>query len=330
MIYKRGNEMTYARIEGTGHSVPKIQISNDDLKKYVDTTDEWIGSRTGIRNRYISTGETATSLAVAAAKQAMDQANIKAEELDVIIVATISPEYFMPSTACLVQGEIGAVNATCFDVSAACSGFLYAVTIASQGIRCGDYNKALVIGSEVLSKTLDWTDRDTCVLFGDGAGAAVLSQSDMPGIIKTYTGSDGTGADLLSLQARQSKNMLHETEVVNPYIQMKGREVYSFAIKIVPKCIEEVLSGTEYSASDVSWFVLHQANERIIDSVAKKMKLPNERFYKNMQTYGNTSAASIPIALSELDKSGKLNKGDIVALVGFGGGLTWGATLIKW
>ncbi len=322
--------MTYAQIKGTGHSVPKVQVSNEDLTQYVDTTDEWISSRTGIKNRYISTGETATSLAVGAAKQALEEAGTKPEEIDLIIVATMSPEYFMPSTACLVQGEIEAVNATCFDLSAACSGFLYALKVASQGIRCGDYKKALVIGSEVLSKTLNWEDRDTCVLFGDGAGAVVLSQGDGPGIINTYTGSDGTGADLLSLQATQSKNMLHETELVSPYMSMKGREVYSFAIKIVPKSINKVLEGTGYSVDDVSWFVLHQANERIIDSVAKKMKAPKEKFCKNMDTYGNTSAASIPIALSELAKSGKLHKGELVVLVGFGGGLTWGSALIKW
>ena len=322
--------MTYAQIEGTGHSVPKVQVSNDELTQYVDTTDEWISSRTGIKNRYISTGETATSLAVSAAKEALHNANLKAEEIDLIIVATISPEYFMPSTACLVQAEIGAINATCYDMSAACSGFLYAMKVASQGIRCGDYKKAIVIGSEVLSKTVDWKDRDTCVLFGDGAGAAVLGQSDAPGIINNYTASDGRGADLLSLKGSQSKNMLHEAEAGNPYMQMKGREVYSFAIKIVPKCIEKVLEGTEYSAEDITWFVLHQANKRIIDSVAKKMKLPKERFIKNMDTYGNTSAASIPIALNELNKGGKLKKGDLVVLVGFGGGLTWGSSLIKW
>lgn len=322
--------MTYVRIEGTGHSVPKIQVSNMELTQYVDTTDEWISSRTGIKNRYISTGETATSLAISAAQHALDRAKIKAEELDLIIVATISPEYFMPSTACLVQNEIGAINATCFDVTAACSGFLYAMKVASQGIRCGDYNKALVIGSEVLSKVLDWEDRNTCVLFGDGAGAAVLSQSDLPGIINTYTGSDGGGANLLSLQTVSGNNILYETEDINPYMQMDGRAVYSFAIKIIPKCIEKVLEGTDYSVADVSYFVLHQANERIIDSVAKKIQLPSERFYKNMHAYGNTSAASIPIALSELDQSGKLNKGDIIILVGFGGGLTWGSTLIKW
>ena len=322
--------MNYAQIIGTGHSVPKIQVSNEDLTKYVDTTDEWISSRTGIRNRYISKGETATSLAISAAKQALDSSGTKADEIDLIIVATISPEYFMPSTACLVQGEIGAVNATCFDLTAACSGFLYGLKVAEQGIRCGDYKKALVIGSEVLSKTLDWEDRDTCVLFGDGAGAVVLAKNNNLGIIKTYTGSDGTGANLLWLQANQSKNMLHEIDLLSPYMQMQGREVYSFAIKVVPKCIEQVLYGTEYSVDDVSWFVLHQANERIIDSVAKKMKVSSGKFYKNMHTYGNTSAASIPIALSELDKSGNLSKGDIIVLVGFGGGLTWGSALIKW
>lgn len=322
--------MKYASIEGTGHSVPKVQVSNDDLAQYVDTSDEWISSRTGIRNRYISTGETATTLAISAAKQALVKADVKASDIDLIIVTTISPDTFMPSTACLVQSGIGAVNATCFDLSAACSGFVYGIKVASQGIRCGDYKKALVIGSEVLSKVLDWEDRDTCVLFGDGAGAVVLSESDTPGIIKTYTGSDGDGADLLSLEAAKSQNMLHEIEEHNPYIQMQGRPVYSFAIKIVPVCIEKVLDGTQYSVSDVAWFVLHQANERIIDSVARKMKLPKEKFYKNMESYGNTSAASIPIALSELDQSGKLSKGDLIVLVGFGGGLTWGSTLIKW
>ena len=287
-------------------SVPKVQVSNTELAQYVDTTDEWIKSRTGIGNRYISTGETATSLAVEAAQQALSRANVAPEEIDVIIVASISPEYVMPSTACLVQGEIGAVNATCFDLTAACSGFLYAMKVATQGIRCGDYKKALVIGSEVLSKALDWNHRDTCVLFGDGAGAAVLTDSHEPGVISSYTGSDGTGADLLSLRGLPSQNMLHEKEPENPYIQMEGRAVYSFAIKIIPKCIETVLKDTDYSVQDIAYFVLHQANERIIDSVAKKMKISNEKFYKNMDTYGNTSAASIPIALSELDQSGKL------------------------
>ncbi len=278
----------------------------------------------------MSTGETATSLATEAANIALERAKVKAEELDAIIVATISPEYFMPSTACLVQNEIGAINATCFDLAAACTGFLYAVKVATQGIRCGDYKKVLVIGSEVLSKVVDWDHRDICVLFGDGAGAAVLTSSNEPGIIGSYTGSDGSGADLLSLRALPSKNILHEAEPQNPYMEMNGRKVYSFAVKIIPKCIENVLKDTGYNIDDVSYFVLHQANERIINSVARKMKIPSEKIYKNMDTYGNTSAASIPIALSELDASDKLEKDDIIILVGFGGGLTWGASLIKW
>lgn len=322
--------MVHVCIEGTGHCVPKTKVSNTQLSKYVDTTDEWISARTGIRNRYISTGETATSLAISAAKEALDRAKVDPKEIDLIIVATISAEYVMPSTACLVQKAIGAAKATCFDIGAACSGFLYGLKIAVQGIKCGDYKKALIIGSEVLSKTLDWQDRSTCVLFGDGAGAAVLSESNSQGIISYYTGSDGDGAELLSLRAMPHKNILGEIETTSPYMQMAGREVYAFATRIIPKCIEKVLEGTNYSVEDISLFVLHQANERIIDSVAKKMKLDGKKFYKNMDIYGNTSAASIPIALSELDYNGQLKKGDIIALVGFGGGLTWGSALIQW
>lgn len=322
--------MIHIRVEGTGYCVPKSKVSNTDLSQYIDTTDEWISSRTGIKNRYISTGETATSLAISAAEQALLRAGVEANQIDLIVVATISPEYFMPSTACLVQKAIGATGATCFDLVAACSGFLYALKVASQGIKCGDYKKALVIGSEVLSKTLNWEDRGTCVLFGDGAGAAVLSESDSPGIISYYTESNGDGANLLSLKAKPNNNILYSEEADSPYMLMEGREVYAFATRIIPKCIEKVLKDTDYNIDDIAWFVLHQANERIVDSVAKKMNLPESKFYKNMHTYGNTSAASIPIALSELDHNGQLQKGDLIILVGFGGGLTWGSTLIKW
>ncbi|NLI89469.1 MAG: ketoacyl-ACP synthase III [Epulopiscium sp.] len=322
--------MNYVSIKGTASSVPRTKISNNELSNYVDTTDEWIASRTGIKSRHLSTGETTTSLAVSAAKEALARSNTRGEDIDLIIVATISPEYFMPSTACLVQEEIGAINATSFDLSAACSGFVYGLKLASQGIRCGDYKTALLIGSEVLSKTLDWEDRSTCVLFGDGAGAVILSQDQKPGIIKTYTGSDGGGAGLLTLRASKNKNILYEGEEYNPYMEMKGRQVYSFANKIVPICIEKLLDGTEYTINDIDHFVLHQANERIIDSLARKMKLPIGRFHKNIADYGNTSAASIPIALNQLDEKGSLNKGDLVIIVGFGGGLTWGSALIKW
>ncbi len=322
--------MVNVKIAGTGYAVPKRQMSNAELTQYVDTTDEWIHSRTGISNRYISTGETTTSLAIAAAQAALDRAHVRPEDIDVIIVATITPEYFMPSTACLVQGEIGASGAICFDLTAACSGFLYAMQVASQGIKCGDYKNVLVIGSENLSKVLDWDDRNTCVLFGDGAGAAVLSSSDIPSIINYYAGSDGREANLLRLQAAPNQNMLYDENNVNPYIQMEGRAVYRFATRIIPQCIEGVLEGTKYDINDIDHFVLHQANERIIDSVAKKMNIPTEKIYKNVKTYGNTSAASMPIALSELNESGRLKLGDKVVMVGFGGGLTWGSALIKW
>lgn len=313
--------MDYVKVRGTGHSVPEKAVSNNELAKYVDTSDEWIKSRTGIENRYIAKDETVVSLATEASKEATEMAGLSPLDIDLIIVATISSEQAMPSAACLVQKELGAKNSICFDISAACSGFLYAFQIASQGIESGLYKNALVIGSEVLSKVINWEDRNTCVLFGDGAGAAILSKANKRGVIKTYLGSDGEGSDLLTLgAANDSAN----------YIEMNGRQVYKFAVNIIPKCIKELLVGTEYTKGDIDYFVLHQANERIIDSIAKKMGINIEKFYKNMKTYGNTSGASIPIALNELNKKGSLQKGDLIALVGFGGGLTWGASLIKW
>ncbi|NMA82593.1 MAG: ketoacyl-ACP synthase III [Epulopiscium sp.] len=322
------------QIMGTGRWVPEQQLTNEDLSSIVDTTDEWITSRTGIRTRHISTWENTSDLASKAAQMALQQANIQMEEVDLIIVATMTPDSSMPSTACLVQKQLQAKNAVCFDVSAACSGFVYAMTIAKQFLQTGFYKTAVVIGAEVLSKVIDWQDRNTCVLFGDGAGAVVLQHSQDLGVEACYLGSDGQGDDLLECKGVALQNPLKpctQTESLRrPSMTMKGREVFQFALQIVPACIQQLLDQSGYTIEQIDHIVLHQANIRILEGVAKKMKVPKEKFYSNMEYYGNTSAASIPIALDEMREQNLLKKGDKVILVGFGGGLTWGAILLTW
>lgn len=323
--------MNNVKLIGTGSYAPSKIVTNDDLSEIVDTSDEWISTRTGIKERRISTGEDTSQLASKAAMNAIKDSNINPLDIDLIIVATTSPDSFTPSTACLVQANIGADNATCFDLGAACSGFIFALNTAAQFIKSGSSKTALIIGAEVLSKILDWSDRTTCVLFGDGAGAAVLQAGDENSILSLYTGSEGKKAEFLRCPAVRVNNPFSEAEVSEKsVVSMNGKEIFRFATKIIPKGIEEVLKDSKYTLEDIKYIVPHQANLRIIEFAAKKLGIETDRFYMNLQEYGNTSAASIPIALDEMAKKGLLKKGDKIILVGFGGGLTFGSVLIEW
>jgi len=331
--------MPEVKIIGTGSYAPELIVSNDDLEKLVDTNDEWIYSRTGIRERRVATTETLESISAAAARIAMEDAGLKAEDLDMIIVATLTPDYPLPNASSALQKELGAAGATCFDLNAACTGFLFAMNTASMYIRCHEAKYILVIGAEILSKIVDWTDRSTCVLFGDGAGAAILAPSENQGFIGTVTGTDGTKGYTLTcgdtLTSGEQDNLnpfkppVKSEDLISRYVYMDGPEVFKFAVKRVPECINQVLEKTGMTTGQVDHFVLHQANARIIESVAKRLKVPMDKFIINMDRYGNTSAASIPIALDELLKSQKVRPGDVLMIAGFGGGLTWGATLFR-
>lgn len=320
--------MQGVKICGLGKALPDFTVTNDELAKFLDTSDEWIMARTGIRERRISKGETTTFLATQAAKEAIADGKIEPGLLDYIIVATVSPDYTMPSTACMVQGAIGASNATCFDITAACSGFIYASEIAVNFIRCGVAKNVLVIGAEVLSKGLDWEDRRTCVLFGDGAGAAIYTASEEEKVLKIVTASDGSRAMNLTLPALPISHYFYQSEMKSLTLDMDGHEVYKFALTEVPKSIKQVVNESGYKVEDIDRFILHQANERIIDSVANKLKVDTEKFFKNIASYGNTSAATIPIAMTEAKHLFK--PGDKIVLSGFGAGLTWGSMLLVW
>lgn len=321
--------MITSRIVGTGSYVPEQIVTNDDLAKIVETNDEWIRTRTGIRQRRIATSEGTSDLAAKAAERAIEQAGIKPEEIDLIILATSSQDYCFPSGACEVQGRVGAVNAVCYDLSAACTGFVFALNTAQAFIQSGVYRTALVVGSEVLSKLIDWKDRSTCVLFGDGAGAVVV-RADETGILGFQMHSDGTKGNVLTCGARSNGNFLMNQKPELSYMTMDGQEVFKFAVKKVPEVISQLLEKTGTPIEEIRYFVLHQANYRIIESVAKRLKVGMEKFPANMEYYGNTSGASIPLLLDEMNRAGKLNPGDKIILSGFGGGLTWGATLIQW
>ncbi len=321
--------MLTSRIVGTGSYVPEQIVTNDDLAKIVDTNDEWIRTRTGIRQRRLVTEEGTSQMAAKAAKRALEQSGVKPEEIELIILGTSSQDYCFPSGACEVQAMIGAVNAVCYDLSAACTGFVYALNTAHAFIKAGIYRTALIIGSDVLSKLIDWSDRGTCVLFGDGAGAAVV-KADETGILGMRMYSDGTKGDVLTCGARTNGNFLLGKKPELGYMTMNGQEVFKFAVKKVPEVIRQVLEDTGTPMEEIRYFVLHQANYRIIESVAKRLKVDMEKFPANMEYYGNTSGASIPILLDEMNRAGKLNPGDKIILSGFGGGLTWGATLIQW
>lgn len=318
-----------ARIIGTGSAVPEQIVTNEDLSKIVETSDEWISSRSGIKERRVAKEENTTSLAILAGKRALENAGVTAEEIEVIIVATCTPDYFFPNTACQVQEAIGAKHAVAFDLSAACSGFLFALSTAQAYIKGGIYQKALIVGAETMSKMIDWSDRSTCVLFGDGAGAAVVSAEET-GVLELVQKSNGAGKGVLSCKASETRNLLNHESETKEYLYMEGQPVFKFAVKTVPKCVEEVLKKAEVKKEEIRYYILHQANSRIIQSVAKRLKEPEEKFPMNLSLYGNTSAASIPILLDEMNRNGMLNRGDKLVLSGFGAGLTWGAVLLEW
>ncbi len=318
-----------SRIIGTGSYTPAQIVTNDDLAKIVDTSDEWITGRTGIRERRIATEENTSHMAVEAARRALENAGMKPEELDLILVGTTSADHCFPSVACEVQGALGAVHASAFDISAACSGFLFAMNALQAFIQAGMYRTGLVIGVDCLSKLVDWNDRSTCVLFGDGAGAAVI-RAEETGIRHTVMKSDGAKWQVLSCISRTNGNFLNNKDPKLGYLYMDGQEVFKFAVKKVPECIHEVLDESQTEIESIKYFVLHQANYRIVESVAKRLKQPMSKFPMNMERYGNTSAATVPILLDELNREGKLESGDRIVLSGFGAGLTWGATLLEW
>ena len=345
--------MRTIRITGTGSALPGRIVTNKELEQMVETSDEWIRERTGIAERHVSVGESVVTLASEAARKALEQAGKRAEEIDLILVATCSPEQYLPCCACQVQADIGAVNALAFDVNAACSGFLFALNTADAYLRMGLAENALIIGSEVLSKLVDWTDRGSCILFGDGAGAVVVErckaesraveekQIPAAGILGRALHSDGTGGGVLQCDARELTTPYARTSAVKTdqnqpmddrehFIQMDGQEVYRFATRRVPQCIEEALSDAGLTVPDIDLFVLHQANARIIDAVAKRLHADRKKFPTNLERVGNLSSASIPVLLDELHKQGKLHRGDRIVLAGFGAGLTIGACVMTW
>ena len=320
-------------IIGVGKYLPKKVLTNADLEKMVDTSYEWIITRTGIKERrLVSKNEAASDLAIKAARQALEDAKILPQDLDLIIVATITPDMQFPSTACFVQAALGAKDAACFDISAACAGFVYAIIVAQQFIARGVYKNALVVGTEVLSSITDWEDRNTCVLFGDGAGAAVLAEVKSGGILSTYIGSDGSLANLLMLPGGGSRNpATHKTiDKRMHYLKMEGNEVFKLAVKIMTDAAQVALKQAGLECKDIDLVIPHQANIRIILAMAKRLGLPEDKVYLNIEKYGNMSSASTATALCEAVREGRIKKGDIVLLDAFGAGLVWGACLIKW
>ncbi len=327
--------MRYAHIIGWGKYVPERVLTNADLEKMVNTSDEWIRTRTGIRERRIAANpeDTTATMAVRAARKALNMAGVQPGQLDLIIVATSSPEHIFPATACLVQNALGASKAGAFDLSAACSGFVYALAMAHAVIASGQAEYVLVIGSETLSRITDWKDRNTCVLFGDGAGALLLRASDQPGgILSTVLGSDGSGGDLLIVPAGGSRLPTSPETVAQGmhYIKMDGREVFRFATRVMAKATQEVVAKAGLKLQDVNLVIPHQANERIIHSSMSALKMTPEKVFINLDRYGNTSAASIPIALCEAIETGRVRPNDNLVFVGFGAGLTWAAAAVKW
>ena len=317
------------KILGTGSFLQEKSVSNDDLSKVMDTSDEWISSRTGIRSRHISIEDTTSTMAVKAAKKALENAGISAEELDHIFVATLSGDHATPSTSCQVQKGIGAVNAVCMDINAACSGFVYGLNTAIAYAKAGMGKKMMIIGVETLSKILDWSDRSTCVLFGDGAGCAIVEADDSREIY-IDAGSDGARGDVLTCEERHLNNLLVKDETPMQQVAMDGQEVFKFAVRMVPKSITKVLDKAGVDKEEVKYFVLHQANRRIVEAIAKRLKQPIEKFPMDMMQNGNMSSASIPVLLDELKQEGKLQPGMKIIVAGFGAGLTWGGMYLEW
>lgn len=326
--------MPYAHITGWGTSIPEAVLTNADISKMVDTTDEWIRDRTGIRERRIANEDQFPStLGVEACIKALQVANLAPTEIDLIICTSSSPEYLWPPTACLIQDQIGATKAGAFDLQAVCTGFIYATNMAAQAIRSGSIKNALVVGTETLSRFVNWKDRSTCILFGDGAGAFVLQASEKPGgILSAVMRSDGSGADSLILKGGGSRYPASESTIAENkhFVEMDGKAVFRFATRVMGYAAKEALDLAGMTTDDVDWIVPHQANYRIIETAAKYLKMPLDKFVINVDRYGNTSTASIPIATVEAVEKGMIKKGDKIVLVGFGGGLTWGALVAEW
>lgn len=319
------------KIIGTGSALPEKIVTNDDLAKIMDTSDEWIKERTGIRKRRISTGEMVADLATKACERALEKAGKKAEDIELLIVATCTPELLLPCVACQVQDRLEVKNAAAFDLNAACAGFLFAMNTAYAYMSTGIYKTAMVVGAEVLSKIMDWSDRSTCVLFGDGAGAVVLEQREGEGgILGFVQQSDGAKGHVLSCGSRAINNPFYSQPALHPYVNMDGREIFQFAVRQVPTCINQVLDKLELSVEDIDLFLLHQANARIIETIAKRYKLPLEKFPMNISEYGNMSSACIPVLMDQMNREGKLQEGMKLVLSGFGAGLTYGACAMIW
>ncbi|MCI8530072.1 MAG: ketoacyl-ACP synthase III [Lachnospiraceae bacterium] len=318
------------RIVGTGSALPERKVTNEEIAELVDTSDEWIRERTGIGSRYVSTKETVASLAADACVRALRQAGREAEEVQLLLVATCTPEDALPCMACQVQEKIGAVNAVAFDVNAACAGFLFALNTAWAYIASGIYENALIVGSEVLSKMIDWNDRGTCILFGDGAGAVMVEKCTQGGVLGFVQHSDGKKGAVLTCGSRQLNNLYVKSSEGESYVQMDGREVFSFAVKQIPLTIQQALEKAALAVGDVDLFVLHQANKRIIDGIARRLGVDISRFPMNLDRVGNTSSAAIPLLLDELNREGRIEKGQIIVLSGFGAGLACGACVMEW
>lgn len=318
------------KILGTGSALPKKVVTNDDLAQVMDTSDEWIKSRTGIEKRHIAVEETTTSMAVEAAKKAIEAAKISVLDIDLIICATVSSDYIFPTLACEVQAAVGAKRATAFDIGAGCSGFLFALATADAYFRTGRFHNALIMGAETLSKMMDWGDRSTCVLFGDGAGAAIVS-AEKNQLLSMVQGADGESGMALKCDNRPVNNLYRQLGAQTySYTEMNGSEVYKFAVRTVPTAISEALEQAKVPADDVKLYLLHQANRRIIEAVAKRLGQPLDKFPMNLQECGNISAASVPILLDKVCRDGMLQAGDKIVLAGFGAGLTWGACVLEW
>jgi len=322
--------LIYSRISGTGSYLPEKVLTNADMEKIVDTTDEWIVTRTGITQRHIAAaGENTVDLAERAAQHAMEAAGVTAEDLDLIIVGTTTPDQVFPSTACLLQGRLGNHGATAFDVQAVCTGFVYALGVADKFIKSGTHKTALVVGAETLSRILDWNDRTTCVLFGDGAGAVILQASEEQGILSTHLHADGAYENLLSVPTGISKDQQLFREE-GAHITMKGGEVFKMAVNTLGRIVDETLAANNLNKSDIDWLVPHQANIRIINATGKKLGLDPDHVVVTVDQQGNTSAASVPLALDTAVRDGRIKRGEMVMLEAFGGGFTWGAALLKW
>ncbi len=322
--------MIHTKILGTGSYVPNNIVTNQDLEKLVDTNDEWIQSRTGIVNRRVTQGENTSDLAYKAAVKALEDARITAQDIDLIVVATVTGDFPFPAVAQLLQGRLGCNIITAFDVNAACTGFIYALNVADKMIQSGAYHKALVVGAETLTKYTDFEDRNTCVLFADAAGAMVLGTSDEPHIEKILTYAKGDLEGLLSMEGYPLKVDFKTPDQKRPFIKMQGTEVFKFATTVLPEVVETLLKETNHSVDELSLIVAHQANRRIIDKSARVLKIPIEKMFMNIDQYGNTSAASVPLAIDEAIRTKRLKRGDLFITAAFGGGLTWGGAMIRY